>query len=149
MHRMQFSDQSIKNFLKVSKILLKKPMGPEVPSCVTCTTCNCNLCLPQCHLGIVKQNKTKENETEKPGWKNDKPKLVRSWAAQGAQSVRTLSWHINVAGWIPGQGTYKDQPMNAQISGTTNQHFSLPVSLLLSPFLSLKKKKINKLVGSS
>ena len=32
---------------------------------------------------------------------------------QVAQLVRALSWYAKVAGSIPGQGTYKNQPMNA------------------------------------
>ena len=42
-----------------------------------------------------------------------------------AQLVRVLSQYAKVAGSILGQGTYKKQPMNAQISGTTNWCFSL------------------------
>ena len=42
-----------------------------------------------------------------------------------AQLVRALSRYAKVLGLIPGQGTYENQPMNASISGTTNQCFSL------------------------
>ena len=42
-----------------------------------------------------------------------------------AQLVRAVSWYPKVVGSIPRQGTYKNQPMNAQISGTTSQCFSL------------------------
>ena len=37
---------------------------------------------------------------------------------QVAQLVRTSLPYIKVVGLIPGQGTYKNQPMNASISGT-------------------------------
>ena len=35
-----------------------------------------------------------------------------------------LSWQVKVVGSIPSQGTYKKQPINAHISGTTNRCFS-------------------------
>ena len=44
-----------------------------------------------------------------------------------------------VAGLIPGQGTYKSQPMSAWMSGPTHQ--CLTLSLLTSPSLSEKKIK--------
>ena len=37
-----------------------------------------------------------------------------------AQLVRASSRYAKVADSVPGQGTYKNQPMNAYISGTTN-----------------------------
>ena len=43
------------------------------------------------------------------------------------QLVRALSQQVKVTGSIPSEGTYKKQPMNAQISGTTNQCFSLSI----------------------
>ena len=52
-----------------------------------------------------------------------------------AALVRYLNWlrvssrYTNVVGLIPGQGTYKKQPMNASISGTTNRCFSLSLPL--------------------
>lgn len=36
--------------------------------------------------------------------------------------------YTKVVGSIPGQDTYKNPPMNAKTSGTTNPSFSLPVS---------------------
>ena len=38
-----------------------------------------------------------------------------------AQLVRTSSQYTKVADPIPSQGTYKNQPVNAQIRGTTNR----------------------------
>ena len=42
-----------------------------------------------------------------------------------AQWVRESSQHTKVAGWMPSQATYKNQPMKAEMSGTTKQCFSL------------------------
>ena len=45
--------------------------------------------------------------------------------------VSALSQYTKVVGSIPGESTYKNQPMIAQIPGATNQCFSLlPLSLL-------------------
>ena len=52
-----------------------------------------------------------------------------------AQLVRASSRYAKAAGSIPSQGTYKNQPMNAEISRTTNQCF------YLYPFISLKSIK--------
>ena len=41
------------------------------------------------------------------------------------QLVRAFSQYAKVVGLIPGQSTHKNQPVNASISGTTNQCFSL------------------------
>ena len=43
------------------------------------------------------------------------PKINTYWLGPGqvAQLVRALSGYAKVAGSIPGQGTYKNQPMNA------------------------------------
>ena len=57
---------------------------------------------------------------------------VECCPGQVAQLVRASSWYTMVVGSIPGQGTYKNQPMNASVHGTTNQCFSL------------SKKSINK-----
>ena len=46
-----------------------------------------------------------------------------------AHLVRAWSQCTKVSGSIPGQDTYKNQPMNASVSGTTNQS---PLSLSLS-----------------
>ena len=43
-------------------------------------------------------------------------------------SIRTSSLCTKVVGLILGQGTFKKQLMNASISETTNQCFSLPLS---------------------
>ena len=59
-------------------------------------------------------------------------------SGQVAQLVRVAGWYAKVVGSIPGQGTYKNQPANAQISGTTNQCF-----FLSSPPSSLSLKSIN------
>ena len=53
------------------------------------------------------------------------------------QLVRALSRYIKVADSIPSQSPYKKQPMNAEISGTTNDVF-----LSLSVSQMNKKKKI-------
>ena len=37
-----------------------------------------------------------------------------------AQLVTVSNLYTKVAGLMPSQGTYEDQPMNASISGTTN-----------------------------
>ena len=50
--------------------------------------------------------------------RNDGPGLV-------AQLVRAPFWYVKVVGSIPGQGTYKNQPMNAWMSRTTNWCLSL------------------------
>ena len=42
--------------------------------------------------------------------------MIKSWVAQW---VRASSWHTKVVGLIPGQDTYKKQPVSAWISGTT------------------------------
>ena len=47
------------------------------------------------------------------------------------QVVRALFPYAKVVGLIPGQGTYKDQPMNASMNGTTKIEVSL--FLCLSP----------------
>ena len=76
---------------------------------------------------IKKKTKTnKQTKTLCPGWV--------------AQLVRVSSPHTKIVGSIPGQGTYKKQPMNTKIDETTNPWFSLSL-----PF-SLKSinKKINK-----
>ena len=66
-----------------------------------------------------------------------------------AQLVRVSSQYTMVMGSILSQGIYKNQPMNASISGTTNQSMSL--SLFFSPFLSLSiiKKSVKKLIDPS
>ena len=58
--------------------------------------------------------------------------LCYGWVAQ---LVEALSQYAKVVGSIPNQGIYKEQPINAWISGTTNRCFSL------SFFLSLKSIK--------
>ena len=55
---------------------------------------------------------------------------------QVAQLVGVLSCYTKFGGSIPGQGTYKNQQINAYISETTNQCLSLSPSFLAS--LSLK-----------
>ena len=60
--------------------------------------------------------------------------------AQAARLVRASSCCAEVAGLTPGQGTYKNQPMNAYISGTAHRCFSLSSPILPLPpslFLSL------------
>ena len=42
-----------------------------------------------------------------------------------AQWVTVLFQYAKVAGSIPGRGTYKNEPMNAPVSGTTNHSLSL------------------------
>ena len=55
------------------------------------------------------------------------------YPGQVAQLVRMSPPYSKVAGLIPGQGTYKKQPMNAQVSGKTNRHVSLSFSHPLIP----------------
>ena len=66
-------------------------------------------------LGILPQFGKRKNITENqvlgPG--------------QVAQLVRAPSRYAKVVGSIASQGTCKNQPMNTQISGTTNPYFSL------------------------
>ena len=57
-----------------------------------------------CHTGLGNGFKTKG--CDGPG--------------QVAQLVRASSPYAKVAGSIPGQDTYKNQPMSTSISGTTN-----------------------------
>ena len=57
---------------------------------------------------------------------------------QVAQFVGVLSQYAKVVGLISSQGTYKNQPTNASIRGTTNQCF---FSLSLYLKFNLKKKK--------
>ena len=49
-------------------------------------------------------------------WKSNEP-----WPGG---SVGALSWYVKVVGLIPSQGIYKNQPMIAYISGTTNLSLS-------------------------
>ena len=73
-------------------------------------------------------------------------------AGQITQLVRVSSWYIKVMGLIPSQGTYKNQPMNASISGTTTR--CLP-SCLSNHFLKCirfmdhcpREKSSNRLPG--
>ena len=44
--------------------------------------------------------------------------------------VRALSQYAKVVGSIPGQGTHKNQPVNASVSGTTNRCFSLSLKYI-------------------
>ena len=55
------------------------------------------------------------------GGKKKKERIKRHIICSGqvAQLVKVLFQYVKVAGSIPGQGTYKNQPMNAQISGAT------------------------------
>lgn len=56
--------------------------------------------------------------------------LFKIWICKpwlGFSLVRALSPYTKVVGSIPGQGTYKIQPMNAQVSGTLN--FSVCLSV--------------------
>ena len=59
-------------------------------------------------------------------------KKLLSGLGWAAQLVRVSSWHAKVVGSIPGQGTYKNQPVSAWIIGTRNWCFSLSLSLSLS-----------------
>ena len=42
-----------------------------------------------------------------------------------AQLVRPSSWYAKVAGSFPSQGTYKNQPVNAQMGGAADRSLSL------------------------
>ena len=56
----------------------------------------------------------------------------QAWGrGQTGQWVRVLCSHAKAAGSIPGQGTYRNQPMNASVSGTTNQSLSLALCVFL------------------
>ena len=61
--------------------------------------------------------------------------------SQVAQLVRASSRYAKAAGSILGQGTYKNQLMSAQVSGTTHRCFALSLS---PPTSSLSLKSINK-----
>ena len=69
------------------------------------------------------------------GWGYLKKKILGDGPDQVLQLVRPLSWFVKVVCLIPGQGTYKKQPMNAKISRITN--WCLSPSLFLSPQLPL------------
>ena len=60
--------------------------------------------------------------------------------------IRASSQYAKVVGSISGQGTYKKQPMNAKISGTTNLSLSVSLSVSVSLSLSLlfPSQKFNK-----
>ena len=64
---------------------------------------------------------------------------VLAKALAGAPLVGALSRCAKVEGSIPGQGTYKKQPMNAEISGTTNLSPSPPLISSLSKVSKLKE----------
>ena len=49
-----------------------------------------------------------------------------------------------MVGSIPGQGTYKNQPTNVKMNGTTNRCVSLSLGLSLSLYLCLKINKLKK-----
>ena len=57
-----------------------------------------------------------------------------------AQLVRALSCNARVVGLNPSQDTYKNQPMNVSLNGTTNQYYSLSLS-------KITKKGRKELVG--
>ena len=68
-----------------------------------------------------------------------------------AQLIRAMSWYAKAEASIPGEGTYKNQPMNAQMNETINlslsfarslacSPLSLSFSLSLLPFFSVSKK---------
>ena len=63
-------------------------------------------------------------------WTEQNTKLLKENNSPGqvAQLVRASSWHAEVVGWIPRQGTYKNQPMSASVSGTIPPCFSVSVS---------------------
>ena len=65
---------------------------------------------------------------------------------QVAQLVGASPWYTKVEGSIPGQGTYKNEPMNAWVSGTAIPCFSLflVLSFPLSKINKLKKKVTEK-----
>ena len=52
--------------------------------------------------------------------RSSKVKKLHNILGQLAQLVRALSPHSKVVGSISIQGTYKNQPMNASVSGRTN-----------------------------
>lgn len=45
-----------------------------------------------------------------------------------AQLVRAFSLHTTVAGLLPSQGTHKNQPASAHVSGTINRCLCLCLS---------------------
>ena len=59
---------------------------------------------------------------------------IQPWPSSSV--VRPSSQYAKIVGLIPSQGTYKKQPVNTPIRGTTNRCFSL--------FLSHFSPKINK-----
>ena len=64
-------------------------------------------------------------------------------SGQVAQLIRASSQYAKVMGLIPGKGTYKKQPMNAQVSGTTNRCLSLSLCLINFKDAENKKKEQN------
>ena len=67
--------------------------------------------------------------------------LRKRWKWLVAQMVRVPSQYAKGAVSIPGKGTYKNQPVHAIISGTTNWCFSFSLSL----FLCLSNQQIKKI----
>ena len=59
------------------------------------------------------------------------------------QLLRVSSQYTKVAGSILGQGTYKNQPINTQMSGKTNPCSFLSCSSSLSLSLKSKRKSTN------
>ena len=59
-----------------------------------------------------------------------------------AQLVRASPWYAK--GLIPGQSIYTNEPVNALISGTTNQCFSLSLSLSFLSLFNINKLKKKK-----
>ena len=82
---------------------------------------------------LVYRTMLQPTEPYQPGWK---ALLFRKAAVSPggvAQLVRALSRYAKVVGSISGQGTYKQQPMNAKVSGTTKlMLLSIPHPLFLS-----------------
>ena len=75
-------------------------------------------------------------------WAGQKLRVFENFPSMpwtGSSVVRASSWYTKVVGSIPGQGTYKNQPMSVSISGTTNRCLFLSLPLFLS--------KINKLIN--
>ena len=72
----------------------------------------------------------------------------KTWPCPGpvAQLVRVSTQYAKVVGSIPGQDTYKNQPMNASIHETTNSLSPSP-SLSLKSVLKIKNKLKNEKEG--
>ena len=99
---------------------------------------------PFTHSFLGQAHEVSENAPAESGCEQHQNSLALFWVrkktaqrpGRGAQFVRASPRYTGVAGSIPGQGLCENQPPNAEISGATNQCFSL------SPLFPLSLKSI-------